>query len=364
MNRFHGRAHPRLHAAELVGLLVLLLAAAAALRLAMAPSALPFREQQIRAAERMGKAYALLSARAQELGLPAGDDPNGTGVIGVEFNELTTTVGSLEAKRTATNPDFAALLVRLLHEAGLDRGDRAVLTLSGSFPALNIASIVACEELGVEPLVLSSVGASSYGANRSGMSWLDMESLLRKEGVIRHGTGIASLGGEGDLGKSFDGSGKALALEAVRRNGLQPLLASDAEGQQRNKLEAVRAFRPGVLVNAGGNQIAVGPLGHLLPPGIVTGTRLDTAALGLAGWFLEEGLPVVNLLRIRDLALRYGLPFDPVPFPPTGNSAVYSRSAVPRGWAAACAAAIALYVAWLFRRSRLREAAVRPRPRP
>ena len=37
-------------------------------------------------------------------------DPNQTAIIGNEITKITTTQGNLEAKRTATNPDFAALI--------------------------------------------------------------------------------------------------------------------------------------------------------------------------------------------------------------------------------------------------------------
>ncbi|MBE3114403.1 MAG: poly-gamma-glutamate system protein, partial [Actinobacteria bacterium] len=50
-------------------------------------------------------------------------DPNQTGIIGEEYTELTTTLGNLEAKRTSSNPAFAALLVKYFKEANLKKGD-------------------------------------------------------------------------------------------------------------------------------------------------------------------------------------------------------------------------------------------------
>ena len=49
-------------------------------------------------------------------------DKNEIGLIGLEWSGITTTLGDIEAKRTSTNPDFAALLVKLFKEAGLKRG--------------------------------------------------------------------------------------------------------------------------------------------------------------------------------------------------------------------------------------------------
>jgi len=45
-------------------------------------------------------------------------DPNQTGLIGLENSPLTTTIGNLQAKRTATNPALAALMVRLIRKPG------------------------------------------------------------------------------------------------------------------------------------------------------------------------------------------------------------------------------------------------------
>lgn len=45
-------------------------------------------------------------------------------MIGEEYTDITTTLGSIEAKRTAADPDMAALLVRMFSEAGLRSGDR------------------------------------------------------------------------------------------------------------------------------------------------------------------------------------------------------------------------------------------------
>jgi len=57
-------------------------------------------------------------------------DPNLTGLIGEEWTPLTTTLGNLTAKRTATNPDFAALLIDLFIKAGLKRGDVIAMGVS------------------------------------------------------------------------------------------------------------------------------------------------------------------------------------------------------------------------------------------
>ena len=342
---------------ELIPLLILLLVSAVVLTVSQVRIPYMCYDEQIHAAGRMMKAFPLLSAYEDNLQDNIGpiNDPNYTGLIGMEFNEMTTTIGILPAKRTSTNPDFAALLVRFIRELGLGTGDRIVLALSGSFPALNLAAIIACEELGLEMLIISSVGASSFGANRADMTWLDMESLLQKHGIIFHSTDIASLGAENDLGDSYFEGGKALAQAAIERNGLTPLIMETAEGQRRTKLEAIKRFHPKALINVGGNQLNVGSKGHLLTPGIIRTTSVDHKDLGMIGYALDNNISVIHLLKIRDLALQFGLPIDPIPLPLPGSSPVYYRTHIHRPWAAALLTPTLLYIMFLVVSSRSRQ---------
>lgn len=69
-------------------------------------------------------------------------------IIGEEYTPLTTTLGSIEAKISSANPHFAAPIVRLLRQAGVDSGNVVAMGFSGSFPALCIAAITRTEALG------------------------------------------------------------------------------------------------------------------------------------------------------------------------------------------------------------------------
>ncbi|OQX85874.1 hypothetical protein B6D60_07145, partial [candidate division KSB1 bacterium 4484_87] len=100
----------------------------------------PFFDQQIRAAELMTKCIdALRQAEFDSAALIF--DPNRTNLVGREYSPITTTLGDLIAKRTATNPDFAALLVRWFHELNLSPGDVIAVGSSGSFPSLTLATL-------------------------------------------------------------------------------------------------------------------------------------------------------------------------------------------------------------------------------
>lgn len=87
----------------------------------------------------------------------------GERLLGVEYTPITTTLGAEEAKRLAQNPNFAAVAVELLAKSGVEPGDKVAVNLSASFPALNVAVLAAVDALKAEPVIVSSVGASTWG---------------------------------------------------------------------------------------------------------------------------------------------------------------------------------------------------------
>ena len=103
-----------------------------------------------------------------------------SGLIGMPMSPVTTVSGDVSAKQTSVNPNFAAVIVEMLKEAGVQEGDVVAVGMSGSFPALNICTYAACETLKVKPLVISSASASQWGANVPALLWPDMERLLRE----------------------------------------------------------------------------------------------------------------------------------------------------------------------------------------
>src|SRR3546814_20495900 len=72
-------------------------------------------------------------------------------MIGPEFTVITTSLGSLPAKRTTTMPDFAGALVREIKALDLPAGTPVVIVVSGSLVGANIATIAATEALGLRP---------------------------------------------------------------------------------------------------------------------------------------------------------------------------------------------------------------------
>ncbi len=233
-----------------------------------------------------------------------------TGLLGDEFTPVTTTLGSPEAKELSTNPDFAALVVRLLHEAGIQSGGKAGVTLSGSFPALGIATLAALQTLGLEVTLISSLGASSYGANQPGALWLDYENWLAEQGGLRYRSEIVTYGSENDNGSSVYPDGSAIMDSDFEKYGIIPYLPQSLLEAVTYKYHLLRKKEIDVLINIGGNQASLGSCSHslLIPPGLnLSLPECNHENRGLILEFSAVGIPVIQLLNIRELALKYGI---------------------------------------------------------
>jgi poly-gamma-glutamate system protein len=302
-----------------------------------APSA-SVRAAMSEASALMARATAALRDCREVRGLPIDPeaDPNRTGLVGVERSEITTSLGSVAAKRTTANPDFAALVVSLLHEAGVRRGDVVAVGASSSFPALIVATLAAAEAMGVEPLVVSSLGASEWGANLPGFHWLDMEDCLRAAGLLDVRPVARALGGEGDVGQDMDPAGRAL-LETRLRAGRAPTIEEpDLPRNVAARLDAYRraaGARPvKAFVNIGGSWANMGIDASVLElePGLAPRVPLPPPERrGVIQAMAAAGVPVVHLLNVKGLCGRYGLPWDPRPLPEPGRGGLKSLRPAP-----------------------------------
>jgi poly-gamma-glutamate system protein len=261
-------------------------------------------------------------------------DPNRTGMIGQEYTPITTTVGELPAKRTATNPDFAAALVHQIASLGLARGTPVVIVVSGSFVGGDVAAITATETLGLRPIVIASLSASMWGANEPEFNLIDMLSAVRERNVIRTRAIAAVLGGGGAIGGNMDTDGVAALRRSAARDGVpivetRPVAALIDSLLARIKAAAGDA-RPGAVINVGGALIGLGSCreSHEWPPGLTR--RAPTCSDGTPGLAMRlaaDGLPVLHIINMRRLALEWGLPFDPIPLPiPGNNRAIYGAA--------------------------------------
>jgi poly-gamma-glutamate system protein len=328
------RTRANLPLAWLVGAAALSLALWFAIERATQSPIHPRFAEMLTAARAMQAASGVLAAEKTARGLmqPPAADPNRTGMIGPEFAGLTTTLGELGSKRTATNPDFAAALVRLLAALELARGTPVMIVVSGSFVGGNVAAIAAAEALGLRPIVIASLSASMWGAGEPEFNWLDMAQALRERGVIRARTIAAVLGGDGAVGGSMDAPAVAALRASAARDGVPLVEARPFAALVEAVLERVNAaladgVRPGAAINVGGALVGLGSCreSYELPPGLSKRPLPCTAGTpGLAMRLSADGVPLLHVLNMRRLALELGLPFDPVPLPTPGNNrAVY-----------------------------------------
>ncbi len=279
------------------------------------------------AARTMERALDVTAAHCREVGIAVNAlaDPNATCLIGPEMSELFTTAGQLEAKRTTTNPDVAGLVTHLLEEAGVSAGDTVAVAASGSFPALMIATLAAVESLDAVPITILSTGASSWGATRPEFDLLDLHRLLLERGVLRVPIAAASLGGSHDVGREFEPDVRDRLARKIADRGIrfidEPDLAVNVAARMRIYGHRV------AFVNIGGSDVSLGTSPEILK--VPAGLSLDLAdhlepppseQRGLVFAMAAAHVPVIHLLHVRGLVLRFGLPWDPIPLPRAGTT--------------------------------------------
>jgi len=258
------------------------------------------------------------------------NDPEESGLIGQEFTLITTDRGVLEAKITTINPNFAALFIEYFEELDLKPGDVVAFGMTGSFPALNIAALVAAEEFGLRPLAIASVGASMWGANDPAFTWLDMESLLRERGLLHTRSLAASLGGSNDRGRGLSPLGRKLLADAVARNGVPLISEPTLEDAVARRIALVDSAasprRVRAYVNIGGSSASIGNQlnGALIRPGINRQLRsYNWTQRGALHHYARRGVPVVHVLGVEEIALAHGFPIAPEATPAVGEGRIF-----------------------------------------
>jgi len=262
-------------------------------------------------------------------------DINGTGLIGLEWSGITTTLGNVESKRTSANPDFAALLVKLFKEAGLQKGDTIAANCSSSFPALNLAFIAAADVMGLQPVMVTSIGSSMYGGNREDFTYLDMEQYLYDNNLIQNKTIAYSLGGAEDIGKEFEADVIGRIKERLDGYGLQFLYETSLEKNIENRYAFYTAAAHSdikAFINIGGNLLSLGAYNDSIDNEKVQLSTLNPIKTGLVGKFLQTGKPVFYLLNMKSIALYYQLPFDPDTLPEIGTAPIYYYHTTQHIW--------------------------------
>ncbi|MFA7330729.1 MAG: poly-gamma-glutamate system protein [Candidatus Delongbacteria bacterium] len=283
-------------------------------------------EAQLRRAERSWlEASGWVLARRRAAGCwDAGLDPALSGLIGGADGIFTTSLGQKEAKQTAAQSGWCRVVACLLDSLRIGPRDTVAVTMTGSFPGLNLAVLLTLEAGGIPYRSVASLGASTYGANDSTFNWPLVEGWLRQRGLLRQGSCVVTPGGSGDR---LNG----LPLE-TQRAAEAVLRATPASLHPSNLPQAVELRREALgprehlalLINVGGGHPVMGgnDYGRTVPGGLLgdadgpgdpgeSGSEGEVGTKGVLQLFHEEGLPVLHFIDIVRLARRWGLPSPP-----------------------------------------------------
>jgi poly-gamma-glutamate system protein len=256
------------------------------------------------------------------------NDPNQTGIIGLKETPITTDRGSLEAKLTSMNPNFAAAIVALFKRAGLSAGDRIAVSCTSSYPAINIAVYAAAAVLQLEVVATNSVGASMFGATDPEFTWLDMETMLYERGVLPYKSVAASIGGGRDLGRGLNQLGRDMILMAIDRNNVQLVQGKDLDDNIKLKMKIYhdKYQKYDAYVNIGGGLSSIGSSinGRLISDGYHRHIQNNNIPRkGTMFEFSKNLTPIIHLADIERIARIYDLPEAPVPLPQVGSGKIF-----------------------------------------
>lgn len=289
-----------------------------------------YYETQVIAAENMKLYSKAIKRYKEEKGLEIYDyDFHKTGLLGSSYNDFTTTLGNLEAKRTVTNPDTAALAVKIFKDAGIKNKDKVSIALTGSFTGLNIACIAASEAMDLDFTIISSAGASTYGSNQKELTFPEIIDNLYNDGYIHKNSSLVTLGGYDDIGEDISNGVKNMIIKKYKSRGLNLYINNNFSQNVSKKIEVLNgSATPSAFITVGGN-VTFGDIDNpeaILKEGILTKPRnLEpfNKNKGLINYSLNQNITTISFINIKKLMSDYGMPFDPWNWENTGESIIY-----------------------------------------
>jgi len=292
-------------------------------------------ELKLAAAAEAAKAFQAVRKHRMAKGIKFDpvNDPAGTGLVGPRFSPLTSVEATLEGKLASLNPNWAAVMIQHLHQAGLTAGDPVAVSITGSYPGANICLFAALKVMRLEPVIITSVSASAWGASDPDFTWLDMESLLYREKIFPFRSSAATLGGSNDMGRGLSPEGRHFAVEAIERNGIHWLESKNLEDAIAKRdaffTEYAKNRRCKAYVSVGGGAANLGNRRYedFFATGVFHEPSLmDFSPKGNLILMLERGVPAVNFRRIEDQARVVGLPIAPERLPQPGEGRYFAKT--------------------------------------
>jgi len=258
-----------------------------------------------------------------------------TGLIGLEKTRVTTVLDKenldnmLNAKIITTHPNFAAFVVLLFEELGLEYGDSIAVSMTGSFPGANIAILSACKTLEVTPVIISSLGSSSWGANKENLTWIDIEDHLYSRKLIDFRSIAVSIGGKNDLGENISDEGIEIIEDIIQRSDVLLINELNLNKSIKKKINLFGNINDyDAFINIGGGASSLGKgLGKMdLKGGIISPLSKDDIQEiyydsdngykyhgdfkeSIAYKFLNNDISVINIKDINSLISEYGMSY-------------------------------------------------------
>jgi poly-gamma-glutamate system protein len=294
----------------------------------------PYYKEKVKAANYMLQGMEIIKQyRLQNIGpINKVIDPARSGLIGVLSTPITSTTVDIDSKQTSINPNWAAVIVSMLKEAKVKNGSTVAVSLTGSFPAMNLAVLSAAKALNLRLIIITSVSASTWGANMPNFTWLDMEHLLYEKKFSPYKTVAASLGGVQDNALGMSEQGKRILRDTIRKYNITLLEYEDLKKSINARME-IYSDQAGdtqiaAYINVGGGTVAIGSfIGKMrYKPGLnlkpsQKAMRIDS----VMSRFARYNAPIVNINYLKTLAQNYRIPIAQKKIPKIGEGEIYNR---------------------------------------
>ena len=265
-------------------------------------------------------------------------DPNYTGLIFKEDSPVRTGPGDLESKQTTLKSNFAALIVDQFINAGVGDGDTIAVGMTGSMPGANIALLSACKAMNIHPVIISSMGASMWGATEPEFTWIDIENILYEKGIFTHKSIAYSLGGKGDcLRKQKTEDGRIIFEDKIKKfkckkidysilnmNNLYNSIDQRIE-LYSNNISSINNYAIYVNIGGGAASIGVGGKDRLNTAGYLKYKKVlsQKPNESITRYFAENNISLIHVLHIKQFVkniLPFGSDKNPI-----GEGKIYKQ---------------------------------------
>jgi poly-gamma-glutamate system protein len=294
----------------------------------------PYYKEKVMAANYMLQGMEIIKQyRLQNIG-PISNviDPARSGLIGVLSTPITSTTVDIDSKQTSINPNWAAVIVSMLKEAKVKNGSTVAVSLTGSFPAMNLAVLSAAKTLDLRLIIITSLSSSTWGANIPNFTWLDMEHLLYEKKFSRYKSVAASLGGVQDNALGMSEQGKNILRNTILKYGITLLEYDDLKKSMNARMEIyydqAGNAQIAAYINVGGGTVAIGSFigKRRYKPGLnlkpsQNAMRVDS----VMSRFARNKVPILNINYLKTLAQNQRFPVAPKKIQKIGEGEIYNR---------------------------------------